>query len=473
MRPPDKSSVRSGWLVGLVALAGGLAAPVAMPVAGPLAQARPAVEFASPLGARLSDDLTRPGADAELAAFYNARRHRALWVRDGRIVPEAQTLIARLRDADADNLDPDRYRPEDVDAAVRGAASGRVPDLATAELSLTRALADWGADLHRPRRNAALLYSDPELRPPELRRRAVLESAAAGVDLASGLAEVGRMNPIYRRLRAALAQEAVRNGPTAALIRVNLERARALPTTLGRRFILVNVPAQHLWMYQDGQPVDGMKVVVGKASEPTPGMAALVRYAVFRPYWNVPPDLVAKSTAPKVLQQGLGYFRSERLEALSDWSEHPRTLDPAKIDWPAVAAGRATLRVRQLPGPDNMMGQVKFMFPNELGVYLHDTPLRAWFSGDDRLGSAGCVRLEDAARLARWLLADQTVRRGQAPGPPETRVDLPAPTPVYITYFTAAPTEAGRLDVRNDVYHRDAPLLAEIQRQGGFGLASR
>jgi murein L,D-transpeptidase YcbB/YkuD len=201
-------------------------------------------------------------------------------------------------------------------------------------------------------------------------------------------------------------------------------------------------------------------------------MAALVRYAVFRPYWNVPPDLVTASVAPKVLAQGLGYFRPQRLEALSDWSDRPRPLDPARIDWRAIAAGRE-LRVRQLPGPDNMMGQMKFMFPNELGVYLHDSPLKALFSGEERLNSAGCVRLEDAPRLARWLLDAQTVAAGQAAGPPETRADLAEPVPVYLLYLTAAPTQTG-LSFRRDIYGRDAALIAQLDRgRPGPLLASR
>ena len=464
--------MRSGWLVGLVALAGGLAAPVSTPVAGPLSAPRPAVEFGSPLGAQLAADLSRPDADPELAAFYEARRHRALWVEGGRIAPEARRLIETLRASGADNLDPARYRPDELANLARTAQSGRVADLARAELALSRALADWGSDLRRPKSSAALLYSDPQLKSPEVSGRQVLETVAAASNLTAGLDRAAQVNPIYGRLREAMAQKNRPTGVDTALIRANLERARALPVDLGRRFILVDVPAQRLWMYENGRPVDGMKVVVGKAAEPTPGMAALVRYAVFRPYWNVPADLVAKTMAPKIVAGGLDYFRTERLEALSDWGAYPVTLDPKKIDWPAVAAGRTILRVRQAPGPDNMMGQVKFIFPNELGVYLHDSPLRALFVGDERLGSAGCVRLEDAPRLGRWLLGEGVVAEGLQPGPPETRVDLPEPTPVYITYFTLAPTETG-VSVRKDIYGRDAALIAEMAAAAGGPRALR
>jgi murein L,D-transpeptidase YcbB/YkuD len=217
-----------------------------------------------------------------------------------------------------------------------------------------------------------------------------------------------------------------------------------------------------LWLYQDGRAVDSMPVVVGKVSEPTPIMAGLVRYAVARPYWNVPPDLVRDSLAPKVLRYGRGYLASQNMEALSDWTDTARILEPKEIDWPAVAEGRQLLRVRQRPGTANMMGQVKFIFPNRFGVYLHDSPLRQAFQQSRRTESAGCVRLSDAPRLARWLLADQAQALNEA-GAPETRLNLAAPIPVYIVYFTAAPGADGPM-LRPDIYNRDPPLEAALAR---------
>ena len=458
----ERKEARSGWLVGLIALAGGLAAPVSAPVAGPLASAHVVAPRSSPVAQFIAASLAQPAADPELRAFYAARDDQPLWVEHGRVRPEAARLIALLQGADADGLDPADYAPTALHAAVRAAQSGRAYDLARAELALSEALAAWSVDLHHTKAAAArMVYSDPQFRPADGSRRAVLEQVARAPSLHAGLADAARMNPIYVQLRAALAADAAHGGLQAPLLRANLERARALPPELGRRYLLVDVAAQRLWAYEDGRPVDSMKVVVGKPSEPTPQLAAVVRYAVFRPYWNVPPDLVADSVAPKVLRQGLGYFRAQHLEALSDWSDQAKTLDPKAVNWKAVAAGRVELRVRQLPGPDNMMGRVKFMFPNQFGVYLHDSPLRAFFSGDVRTNSAGCVRLEDAPRLARWLLGDAAVAEGEAAGAPETRANLPEPVPVYIVYLTATPTAEG-LSVRKDIYRRDATVVAQL-----------
>ncbi len=239
------------------------------------------------------------------------------------------------------------------------------------------------------------------------------------------------------------------------LIQANLERARALPAVPRGRYLLVDAAAAQLWMYEDGRPVDSMRVIVGKPSEQTPMLAAYVRYAVVNPYWNVPPDLVQQRIATNVLDRGLGYLRERRYEVLSGWDVNAEPLDPSTVDWRAVADGRTEVRVRQLPGDGNMMGDVKFMMSDELGIYLHDTPDRQLFDAADRRLSSGCVRLEDADRLAQWLLGDEARPSSSAP---EQRVDLPEPVPVFITYLTVAPSE-GRLVFRDDVYGRDAVRL--------------
>jgi murein L,D-transpeptidase YcbB/YkuD len=253
------------------------------------------------------------------------------------------------------------------------------------------------------------------------------------------------------------------------LIIVNLERARRLPLATERqRYILVDAGAARLYMMENGRAVDSMRVVVGKNDTATPMMAAQLRYLSVNPYWNVPPELVVHLIAPNVLKQGMTYLKDRRYEVLSDWSDEAKALDPSTIDWPAVAAGRKEIRVRQLPGGGNSMGRVKFMMPNAFGIYLHDTPNRAPFAeAADRWISNGCVRLEDADRLARWLMGGLP----QAPDPDRPiRVDLQQPVPVYLTYFTAAPTPSG-VAFRTDPYGRDQPVIARYF--GPTAVASR
>ncbi len=237
-------------------------------------------------------------------------------------------------------------------------------------------------------------------------------------------------------------------GDDERLLALNLERARLLPGPWVRH-VMVDAASARLWYYSDGS-VDGtMKVVAGTNQTQTPFMAGMIRYATLNPYWNIPPDLVESKVAPRILKGAT--LKGLKYEALSDWSANPQPLAQSAIDWNAVAAGQQEVRVRQLPGGSNAMGKVKFMFPNDLGIYLHDTPQRDLFGKADRHFSNGCVRLEDAQRLGRWFFGKAIAAEGSTP---EQHRPLPQPVPVYLTYLTAVPTADG-VQFLPDIYERD------------------
>jgi murein L,D-transpeptidase YcbB/YkuD len=190
-------------------------------------------------------------------------------------------------------------------------------------------------------------------------------------------------------------------------------------------------------------------------------MSALLRFVVLNPYWNAPPDITAHRLAPNVLKQGRSYLKAKGYQVMSDWSERARVLDPGTINWNAVVAGRTEVRLRQLPGPANSMGRMKFMFPNKEGIWLHDTPSKELLEEAARLQSNGCVRLEDAARFARWLFGRPLKAQGARP---EQQVPLPAPVPLYISYLTAVPSGSA-IVYFEDVYGYD--------RRDSMRLASR
>lgn len=286
--------------------------------------------------------------------------------------------------------------------------------------------------------------------PDRLRQRLGL---APGADLAPALGAFQQAHNLSRTGRPDPATIAALNRGAAhyeRLILANIERARAIPAQQGR-YVLVDTASARLWMIEDGRIADTMRVIVGKSDMPTPEMAGLIRYAALNPYWNLPPDLIRKR-ARNAAVRGARVIQEERLQVLSDWTDQARTLDPRRVNWASVAAGRTLVNLRQLPGPHNMMGRVKFMLPNDLGVYLHDTPHRDLFARADRRESSGCVRLEDAQRFGRWLFGGDMPRGS---GAPEQRVDLPAPVPVYITYLTVLPTGDGGLVFQRDAYRRD------------------
>ena len=247
------------------------------------------------------------------------------------------------------------------------------------------------------------------------------------------------------------------------LILLGMERAKRLPAPGGAdKYVLVDAGSARLWMYENGRPVDSMKVIVGTPKSETPMLAALIRYASVNPYWNLPWDLVQTLIAPRVVAQGTTYLKDRGYQVLDSWDDDARLVDPETVDWPAVAAGKVELRMRQLPGPANSMGQIKFMMPNEFGIYLHDTPNKALFDQDDRWLSNGCVRVEDAQRLARWIFGDMP--RGKDPST-EERVELDKPVPVYITYLTVG-AEPNGLAFRADPYDRNAAVLARFDADG-------
>ena len=241
------------------------------------------------------------------------------------------------------------------------------------------------------------------------------------------------------------------------VLMINMERARRLPAPgETRRYILVDSGSARLFLFDRDRVTDSMKAVVGTAETETPMMAALMRFASVNPYWNVPPELNSKIVAPNVLDQGLGYLTERKYEAFAGWSDKAPQIDPAKIDWQGVKEGRVDVRLRRRPGPGNSMGDIKFMMPNDFGIYLHDTHDKSVFAKDDRWISNGCVRVEDAHRLATWLFGAMPV--GRDPDV-EERVDLPDPVPVFMTYFTAAATRDGVV-FRADPYDRDPAVLA-------------
>jgi murein L,D-transpeptidase YcbB/YkuD len=413
-----------------------------------------------PVAVALREEVARLSErDRYISEIYQARDFKPLWSRDGRPDVRAATLlIGWLSRADDDGLSAERYPVRELRDALNRATSGRPRDLARLDVLSSRAMAEYESELHSPGPATSAVIIDPALAPPS--PASALRAASEAPLLVRHLEDARRMHPIYDALRAEYtrARSGAQSMETQAYRRrllANMDRARMLPGVSKARYVLVDAAVARLWMYENGRPVDSMEVVVGKTSQPTPILAGLIRYAAVDPYWNIPPDLARDQLAPKVLQQGPGVLEKERLEVLADWSPSAAPLSAEAVDWTAVAAGEVDIRVRQKPGPGNMMGRVKFMFPNRLGVYLHDTSDHGVFARRQRRLSAGCVRVEDAARLSRWLGAVLPPARS----PTERRVDLPTPTPVYITYFTIGVRPNG-VERRADPYGRDDPWVA-------------
>jgi L,D-transpeptidase YcbB len=422
-----------------------------------------ALAIAAPLALGPAPAMAKAAAPTpfggEIADFYRARGGAPLWFAPnaGAAAPQ---LIQLLASAQADQLNPRRYNVRALSRAVADARTGNPAAIQRAEAMLSGALVAYARDLrHDP--GIGIIYVDRELAPAPPSASALLTAAARAPSLSDYVQQMGWMNPIYVKLRQAIASRIYANAAQYRLLQLNLERARALPSGNGR-FVIVNPPAARLYMYENGQVVDSMRVVAGRPDPiaQTPMMNAFIRYIALNPYWNAPPDIAARKLAPNVLKRGRAYLKEKGYEILSSW-DNGKVIDPMSVDWKGVVAGRVQVIMRQKPGPANSMGKMKFMFPNRQGIWLHDTPEKEKIEDAARLESNGCVRLEDAPRFARWLF------NGRPPSPkgarPEQKVDLPSPVPIYITYLTAVPSGSS-IVYFDDFYGKDRTQARQFAR---------
>jgi murein L,D-transpeptidase YcbB/YkuD len=205
-----------------------------------------------------------------------------------------------------------------------------------------------------------------------------------------------------------------------------------------------------------------MKIVVGdngqhlknRPDTRTPLVASMMFYVIHNPYWNSSDVLNRLNIVPRYLAEGDKYFKSRGFRVMSDWTHEAKEIPASSIDWKAVAAGKLSVRIRQDPGPQNFMGELKFPFANPQDIYLHDTDPadRDLFTLAQRTRSNGCVRLENAEGLATWLLGhppDHSITQAEYPE------QLARGVPIYVTYLTAQP-ENGQLTFLKDVYGWDA-----------------
>ena len=239
-------------------------------------------------------------------------------------------------------------------------------------------------------------------------------------------------------------------------LELTLERLRWLPDIGSGPLIVVDLPAYRLWAQarSSAEPPLEMRVVVGtSAKTETPLFVGQMRYLEFNPYWNVPRSIVDKEILPK-LQRNPAYLKQNELETV-----------PPNASVADLQAGRA--RLRQRPGPKNSLGAIKFAMPNPMDIYLHSTPARELFKRSRRDLSHGCIRVEDPAALARYVLAEQrqwnadAVKGALQPGPTR-HVDLARPIPVVLFYTTATVDGKGSPRFAADIYGRDVTLEREL-----------
>ena len=278
---------------------------------------------------------------------------------------------------------------------------------------------------------------------------------------------IGELQTRYGIPRSGVVGEATRqllNVPVAIRIRqieLNLERWRWLPDDLGDRHVEVNIPAYHLELWDQGRVQRAMRVVVGKKRSPTPVFSDRLAYVDINPTWTLPPSVVTKEIVP-ALKRNPEYLALNRMHVVSIADAKRDTVDPTQVPWKDAASDSFLFLIIQEAGPDNPLGRVKIMCPNEYDVYLHDSPQRGRFAVAQRDYSHGCVRVEEAAELADSLLgvtaSDTLFVDSLATRPDWRRVRLPRQVPVHFLYWTAWADSEGHMCFRDDLYGLDQRL---------------
>lgn len=242
-------------------------------------------------------------------------------------------------------------------------------------------------------------------------------------------------------------------------LRASLERARWLLRDLESDYVFVNIGGPETYLVRDNKTVWKTRSIVGRAYRQTPVFRDNIQYMEFNPTWTVPVSIFRRDKLP-LIRRDPGYLARGGYSVLDSSG---RRINPSAVNW----SGTPSVTLRQEPGPKNALGQVKFMFPNAHSVYLHDTDDRSLFGRNERNLSSGCVRIENPFEFADLLMASdpewsEARREAILASGRTTRINLPKPLPVLLVYFTAWMDEAGVVQFREDVYERDARVIAAL-----------
>jgi murein L,D-transpeptidase YcbB/YkuD len=396
-------------------------------------------------------------------AFYQDRGFTPAWVDGDRTTAQWKDLVQQLKYSERHGLDPARYRVaefEQLRAQSQTKTAGtrfpldRVPEL---DAKMTFAYLSYAADLLGWDENPKAIYSNWIAAPKREDLAALLAAAVAKGEVRDSLEGLAPTHQQYKGLQAALAAEQQTPSGHADQIRMNMERWRWVPHDLGNRYVLINVPAYQMQVMEGDKPALAMRVIVGKPDAPTPFFSDQMTYLVFSPYWNIPPDILKNESLPHIAKDP-DWLRRNNMEVVGTSGD---VVDAAAVDWSDEKSVNA-VRIRQAPGPENALGLVKFIFPNNFSVYLHDTPTDKLFFKDHRALSHGCIRVEDPVGLAHYVMSDQpdwtaeriaTAMHGQE----EKTVKLKSPIPVHIGYWTAWVEPDGKtVTYTDDPYGIDA-----------------
>lgn len=252
-------------------------------------------------------------------------------------------------------------------------------------------------------------------------------------------------------------------------IKFNMERWRWLPQDLGERYLMVNTANFELDIIENGQSIISTRAIVGKKKRPTPALSQQITYMELNPYWNIPHKIAVDDILPNI-KENPNCLKTKHIRIFENWENGAREINPESIDWDTVTKENFVYKLRQDPANSNALGHIKFIFPNEFSIYLHDTPARELFNKTKRTFSSGCIRIENPIELAAYLLTDNSKwtyeKLAEAVNSKETRtILLSDPMKIHILYWTAWVDKDGTVNFRDDIYGRDRQLNIALNKK--------
>ena len=416
-----------------------------------------------------------------LINYYAISDQGLLWVDENGLSVRGRAIIAEIKKADDYGLRASDYALPNLDDFNSDDAKA-TDQLADAEVAISYAVLDYARDARGGRIDPQSLSKnlDPTLTLPDPSE--VIRSIAIRSDPAAYLRSFQPDHPQFEALRRKLIElrGSDSDGKKAGAIRailLNMERWRWLPNDLGPFYVNVNVPEFMLRVVDEGKVIHTARVVVGKRDKQTPIFSNEMQEVVFNPVWNVPTSIKTEEILPWV-NSGGGLFGGGYSTAI--FERHNlhikyggREVDPHSIDW-----GRVDIRnmeIYQPPGPGNVLGHVKFVFPNKHDVYMHDTTEKNYYGQPYRAESHGCMRVQNPDQLAFVLLKhDQGWTEARVAsairGSGDNHIGLQQKIPVYISYFTLRVNDDGSISTFGDLYGHDARMIAALNAKNvGFG----
>ena len=370
--------------------------------------------------------------------------------------PGAADVLALVSGASDPVVTLEAYQPPQKEyaalraelARLRAAAEAdTLPEVAEGDL-LKPGMSDPRVPVIRERLQLASNASDAELYDD------ILVEAVKGFQASAGLRSDGIVG------KNTVSAMNSRGADPVETILLNMERWRWMPRYLGDFYVRVNLPNYNLDVYRNDVVFHTTRIVIGKVGSQTPVFSDEIEHVVVNPYWNVPASIVRNELMPAI-RKGSGL---RGYQVYAKVRGRYRAIDPRSVNWRKVDA--RSIQVKQPPGARNALGEVKFLFPNQHDVYLHDTPSKSLFEREARAFSHGCMRVMNPWDFAEALLSntDQVsaaALRKQVGGG-ENWVNLDKHIPVHITYFTAWVDDSGDLQLRDDVYGLDKRLAAAL-----------